>query len=188
VAFGALFFCALFFCVALGGRQDRKERQGPNPRSPGNRSEQRQACPPESAGLYEVAMRGTHRVAVDPLGSYLLPLAALQGLVDAYNQRSSYRARRLPPGALAALGSLPSCSTTQHGSTLGGSDGRWKFFCWSRPIAFKAEQLTVRFPGARIAPIKSTWTCRKTRSENSGAKGAKTRIISVGRVRIDHLF
>jgi hypothetical protein len=35
-------------------------------------------------------MRGTHRVAVDPLGSYLLPLAALQGLVDAYNQRSSF--------------------------------------------------------------------------------------------------
>ena len=50
-------------------------------------------------------------------------------------------------------------------------------------LAFKAE-LTVRFPGARIAPIKSTWTCWKTRLENSGANGAKTRIIPVGRVRI----
>jgi hypothetical protein len=30
----------------------------------------------------------------------------------------------------------------------------------------------------------STWTCSKTRSEKSGAKGAKTRIIMVGRVRI----
>jgi hypothetical protein len=30
--------------------------------------------------------------------------------------------------------------------------------------------------------------CPKTRSENSGANGAKTRTIAVGRVRIDHLF
>ncbi len=43
--------------------------------------------------------------------------------------------------------------------------------------------LTVRFPGARIAPIKSTWAYRQTRLENNGANGAKTRIIPVGRVR-----
>jgi len=42
----------------------------------------------------------------------------------------------------------------------------------------------VRFPGVRIAPAISTWTCSKTRSENRGAKGAKARIIMVGRVRI----
>jgi hypothetical protein len=36
-------------------------------------------------------------------------------------------------------------------------------------------------------PASNTWTCLKTRSENSGAKGARTRIIVVGRVRIDHL-
>src|SRR5215211_1493694 len=42
----------------------------------------------------------------------------------------------------------------------------------------------VRFPGVRIAPAISTWACSKTRSEKSGAKGAKTRIIVVGRVRI----
>jgi hypothetical protein len=42
----------------------------------------------------------------------------------------------------------------------------------------------VRFPGVRIAPAISTWTCSKTRSEKSGAKGAKTRIIMVGRVGI----
>src|ERR671912_1753098 len=50
-------------------------------------------------------------------------------------------------------------------------------------MARKAE-LTVRLPGVRIAPAMSTWTCSKTRSEKSGAKGAKTRIIMVGRVRI----
>jgi hypothetical protein len=42
----------------------------------------------------------------------------------------------------------------------------------------------VRFPGVRIAPAISTWACLKTRSEKSGAKGAKSRIIVVGRVGI----
>jgi hypothetical protein len=56
----------------------------------------------------------------------------------------------------------------------------------SNPIAPRAE-LTVLRPGARIAPAKSTWACCQTRLENSGAKGVKTRIISFGRVRIDHL-
>jgi len=55
-----------------------------------------------------------------------------------------------------------------------------------RPIARRAE-LTVLFPGASIVPASNTWTCLKTRSENSGAKGARTRIIMVGRVRIDRL-
>jgi hypothetical protein len=54
------------------------------------------------------------------------------------------------------------------------------------PIARKAEH-TVRCPGARIAPIRRTWACCQTRFENSGANGAKTAIIAVGRVRIDHL-
>ncbi len=54
--------------------------------------------------------------------------------------------------------------------------------CRSKPIARKAE-LTVRRPGARIAPIKSTWAFCQTRLENSGANGATNRIIVVGRVR-----
>src|SRR5215212_8249256 len=41
----------------------------------------------------------------------------------------------------------------------------------------------------RMVPASSTWTCWKRRSENSGAKGAKSRITVVGRVRIIvHLF
>src|SRR5215212_8145501 len=40
-----------------------------------------------------------------------------------------------------------------------------------------------------MVPASSTWTCWKRRSENSGAKGAKSRITVVGRVRIFvHLF
>src|SRR5687768_7823155 len=39
-------------------------------------------------------------------------------------------------------------------------------------------------PGVRIAPAISSGTCLMTRSGNSGAKGVKTRIITVGRVGI----
>ncbi len=46
----------------------------------------------------------------------------------------------------------------------------------------------VLFDGARIVPVSSSWTCCQTRLENNGANGASSRIISSGRVRIDHLF
>ncbi len=39
------------------------------------------------------------------------------------------------------------------------------------------------FTGARITATKSTWTCCQTRSENTGAKEANTRIGAVARVR-----
>ena len=58
---------------------------------------------------------------------------------------------------------------------------------WSRPIAHRAE-FTVLSPGTRIAPTRSIRTCCQTRLENSGAKGPKTCIIVVGRVRIDPFF
>src|SRR5215218_2622156 len=44
--------------------------------------------------------------------------------------------------------------------------------------------LTVRLPGARIAPAKSTWTCGHRRLENSGTNGFSKCSIVVGRVRI----
>src|SRR5215216_4952684 len=44
--------------------------------------------------------------------------------------------------------------------------------------------LTVRLPGARIAPAKSTWTCGHRRLENSGTKGFSRCSIVDGRVRI----
>src|SRR5215210_3313958 len=44
--------------------------------------------------------------------------------------------------------------------------------------------LTVRLPGARIAPAKSTWTYGHTRLENSGMNGFSRCSIMAGRVRI----
>src|SRR5215210_6165178 len=43
--------------------------------------------------------------------------------------------------------------------------------------------LTVRLPGARIAPAKSTWTYGHTRLENSGMNGFSRCSIMAGRVR-----
>src|SRR5215208_514866 len=44
--------------------------------------------------------------------------------------------------------------------------------------------LTVRLPGARIAPARSTWTYGHTRLENSGINGFSRCSIMAGRVRI----
>src|SRR5215208_4802757 len=75
------------FCVAFGRGQCRKEGQGPNPRGPWARSQQRQANPPQSTRLDEVGVAGSDRVAVDPFCCDLLALTALQSLVYAYHQR-----------------------------------------------------------------------------------------------------
>jgi hypothetical protein len=40
--------------------------------------------------------------------------------------------------------------------------------------------------GCGKAPARSTWACRQTRLENSGAKGGRTRIIALG-THLDHL-
>src|SRR3712207_1160701 len=42
----------------------------------------------QSAGFHEVAVRRAHRAPIDPLGTDLLSLAALQRLVDTHHQRS----------------------------------------------------------------------------------------------------
>ena len=55
-------------------------------------------------------------------------------------------------------------------------------FLLTQATARRAEQTTL-LPGARIASASTTWACCQTRSENSGANGAKTTIIVVGRVR-----
>jgi hypothetical protein len=44
--------------------------------------------------------------------------------------------------------------------------------------------VTVRAPGARIAPRSKIYACTQTRSEQSGAKGAKTSMIASGRCAI----
>src|SRR5215212_6441942 len=77
--------------VALGGSRSAKERQGPHPRGPWNLRQQRYAHPSEGARFDEAGVAGSNRVAVDTLRGHPLPLAALQGLIDAHHQRISFR-------------------------------------------------------------------------------------------------
>jgi len=44
--------------------------------------------------------------------------------------------------------------------------------------------VTVRLPGARIAPVMRTFTCCPTGREHIGAKTAMTRLNSIGSVSI----
>jgi len=55
------------------------------------------------------------------------------------------------------------------------------------PITRKVE-LTMRRPGARIAPPTKVGTCRQTRREKTGAKGSSRVIMDVGRRSMAHLF
>jgi hypothetical protein len=59
---------------------------------------------------------------------------------------------------------------------------RWSLVKWrsaANPVARKAA-VTVRAPGVRIAPRSKSCAWSQTRCENSGAKGAKTRMIAPG--------
>jgi hypothetical protein len=83
-------------CVACPARRrsarkepGHREKARPRPARPkGSLHQQNHAHPPQSAALHEVFMSGTHRVAVDALGSNLLAPTSLQRLVDAHNRRT----------------------------------------------------------------------------------------------------
>ena len=168
---------ALLLGVTLGVGQGTQERQGPHPRSPGHRREKRQAHPSEGARFDEVLAAGAHRVAVDAFGANVLPPPPLQGLVYAHNQRSfGYEGFHEQTQQDAAY--LP---TRPDGAA------QEPMVATEAPLVLQAHRLraeaTVLFPGARIAPATSSWTCWKTCSEK-GTQTGPTSIIMVGRVRI----
>src|SRR5215213_7647724 len=123
------------FCVAFGRGQRRKEGQRPNPRGPWDRSQQRQANPPQSTSFDDVGVAGSDRVAVDPFCRDLLALTSLHRLVHAYHQRrfayqclhkqSQQEAARLPtrPGGTAQnpmVAAEPFLFVQAHRSESGG--------------------------------------------------------------------
>jgi site-specific DNA recombinase len=75
----------------LRGGERRQERQGPGPPGPGDRNQQHQADPAQPAGLDEVARRGADGVAVDALGADALAAPALDGVVEAEEDRAARR-------------------------------------------------------------------------------------------------
>src|SRR4051812_8405719 len=82
---------AVLAAVPLRRGQSGEERQGPDPARPGDRGQEHQAEPAQAAGLDEVALRGTDRVAVDAFGADPLAAAALDRLVDAQHHGTGRR-------------------------------------------------------------------------------------------------
>ncbi len=123
--------------VPLGRGEDGQERQGPGPPRPRDRHEEHQAEPAQPAHLHEVALAGSDRVAVQPLGRDPRPPAPLDGLIEAEDERPSRgergdqqpeqhagnrEARPLRPAEDAVIG-RPAPGPTQPHRPQGATDG-----------------------------------------------------------------
>ncbi len=74
--------------VARGGGAGRQAGEGPGACRPGNGHQPQQTQPAPPARLEAVVVAGAHRVALDPLGGDRGAAAALDGLVDAEDERA----------------------------------------------------------------------------------------------------
>ena len=74
-------------CIALGGRQDGQERQGPDAAGPGNGREQHDAQPAQTTRFDKVAMAGADRVPVDAARLDLRSPPALDRVIEADDDR-----------------------------------------------------------------------------------------------------
>src|SRR3954447_503931 len=90
-AHSVIFLCRLPCSPRSNARKgpEHTETAAPKPEMP---REWAPTAPPtpisEGAGLHEVGVAGSNRVAVEALCRYLLASARLQGFIDTHNQRS----------------------------------------------------------------------------------------------------
>jgi hypothetical protein len=120
---------------------------------------------------------GAYRITVEAFGPGLLAPTSFQGFVYAQDEWP-FRNERLYEQSqqdAARLAARPA------GTAEDPMVAMEALMLIQAPIARKVE-LSVRRPGGRMAPARSTWAFRQRRLENSGANGAKSRIIVVGRV------
>ena len=102
--------------IAFRGRQHGEKRQGPVPTGPGDVSQPHQGHPTQPTGLDGVTPTGAHGISVDPQGADPWTLAALQGLVDAEDQRAIASVQMLeqqPEQDIGCLQWRPGCPV-QH--------------------------------------------------------------------------
>ncbi len=129
-------------------------------------------------GFHKKLLAGTNRITIDSSCRNLATSSALSRFIDAhdhwivscnkqanqqYQQQATQFSRR-PGGAI------------EH-----ASDAFWNCFSSEHPITLKMAA-TVRSPGARIAPIKSTLAHSHTRELQTSSKWRNTCIILLGRV------
>ena len=92
-----------------------------------------------------MAMGGPHRVAVDPLGADASALTPLDGVVDAQYRRPGRDKRR-----------------DQEAEQQAGRGGSSRTAGRASP-EIRSRLVTVRLPGARMAPISRTSACHQLR-------------------------
>ena len=85
----ALMLSSSLSMVAFRRTQSRQERQGPDRFGPRDLDQQHAAKPTQAAGLDEVRMRRSHRVAVDTFGFDLIAAPPLDRIVEAQDQFAS---------------------------------------------------------------------------------------------------
>src|SRR5215475_4497447 len=76
----------LLLVIALGGAQNRKERQSPNATRPRNLDQKHRTKPAESARLDEMRLRRANRITIDSFSLDLLSAAAFDRIVEADDQ------------------------------------------------------------------------------------------------------
>jgi hypothetical protein len=160
--------------VALRRGERGQERQRPDPSGPRYGDQQHQAEPAQAAGLDEVTAAGADRVAVDALGADAPAAPALDGVVQAEEQRAARRtaieqqSKQRPGSGPSAPGGAVEHAVVVDEAPLAGEPGDAKD-AGDRALAGRqgSEHCSER---RRLAPISSTSACRQLRWKKSGAK------------------
>jgi hypothetical protein len=142
----------------------------------------RQRQPAQAAGLDEEAARGAHRVAVDAAVADVGPPASLDAVVgDDHHLAFGQQHLKQVPQQLARQRAAIPARLTQHlvvaaearpiRQPYGGIPSAMPMEPWPPPPITRSAALTVRCPGASIAPATSTSTRGQTEAVKPSRNG-----------------
>jgi len=158
--------------------------QGPHPASPGDLRQEHHGNPAQPIGFHKKLLARPNRITIDSSCGNLAASSTLYRFIDSHDQWPTAwkkQANQQPQQNATHL------STRPVGAIEDASDAFWNCFSFEHPITRKMAA-TVRSPGARIAPIKSTLAHSHTRSLKTTSKWRNTCIILLGNVSISSFF
>ena len=143
------------------------------PGNQGSGTKQHEGEPTRPAGLDEMAMAGTHRVAIDAARVDTRAAAALYCVIEPDDDRS------LPGKPRHQQKYKPACEITRvpAGVIENLMVGRE---CLAHRPSGHAQADTVLLPGASRAPVTRTITSRQVRVENAPRKGSSQSMRNCG--------
>src|ERR1700682_559777 len=145
--------------VAFRRSQHAQKGQGPDTASPGNGGQQHHRNPAQPIGFHKKLFARPNRITIDSSCSNLAASSSLDRFIDAQNHwlvSWNKQANQQPQQQATQLSTRP-CRTIEHTMIV------LELFFVRASITLKIAA-TVRSPGARIAPIKSTLAHSHTRS------------------------